>query len=948
MTYFTHGSIKRKLMLITAVTSSLALLLASAGFVFYDLAAFRARMSQDLMTQAEIISANSMAALAFRDERTVSEFLGALRAKEEIETAAIYTPDGRVFAVYHRDPEHQTALPLKPGPAGYRFDDDALRVFHDIVLHEQSLGTLYIQSDMQQWYARLRNYTAIVGILMVGAALFALLLSSRMQRVISQPILDLERTMKTVSATKAFSLRATKTQDDEIGALIDGFNEMLGEIQRRDAALQSRTSELEQEVTERLRAQDELKTLNTTLEQRVAERSAAAEQRAEELARSKDALQRQTRILQSILDTMSDGVIVADGGGRVIMSNPAAAALLHLEVEDTLTSDWIARHGFYLPDMTTAYPHEQFPLIRAVAGAPVEGAVVYVLDDIKAPDGIWLSIDAMPLTDEGGILHNGVAILHNITAQKKVEEALLGAKDAAVAASLAKSQFLANMSHELRTPLNAIIGYSEMLQEAAEDGGDEASVPDLQRIHAAGKHLQTLIDDILDLSKIEAGKMELFLEFFEVTALVLDVAATVQPVVQKNGNVMTVRCADDLGDMHADLTRVRQVLFNLLSNAGKFTREGQVTVDVTRESSGATDWIRFQVRDTGIGMTAEQASRLFGDFTQVDASTTRKYGGTGLGLAISQRFSRMMGGDITVTSAAGAGSTFTLLLPETVAQANGQSTGQGAPGWRGGPSAGAAAGVNPPRPDVTVLVIDDDPDVRDLMSRLLTKEGFGVVLACDGAEGLERARQLRPTVITLDVVMPGADGWSILAALKSDPELSDIPVVMVTMTEDRRTAYALGACDYLVKPVDPARLATLLKRHSANRPGGSVLVIDDDPAARIIMRRLLTNEGMRVTEADGGRAAIDRLSQETPDLIVLDLVMPDMDGFEVLERLRESPGLGQIPVVVITAKDLSAEERTILNGSVGRVLRKTFVGCDELVPAVRACVRAQSELPAAG
>ena len=721
---------------------------------------------------------------------------------------------------------------------------------------------------------------------------------------------------------------------------------MLAEIQRRDAALQSRTSELEQEVTERLRAQDELKTLNTTLEQRVAERSAAAEQRAEELARSKDALQRQTRILQSILDTMSDGVIVADGNGRVIMSNPAAAALLHLEVEDTLTSDWIARHGFYLPDTVTAYPHDQFPLIRAVAGEPVEGAVVFVLDDIKAPEGIWLSIDAMPLTDEGGILHNGVAILHNITAQKKVEEALLRAKDAAVAASLAKSQFLANMSHELRTPLNAIIGYSEMLQEAAEDEGHDASVPDLQRIHAAGKHLQTLIDDILDLSKIEAGKMELFLEPFDVTSLVQDVAATVQALVEKNGNVMAVRCGDDLGDMHADLTRVRQVLFNLLSNAGKFTREGRVAVDVTRESALGRDWLRFQVQDTGIGMTSEQASRLFHDFTQVDASTTRKYGGTGLGLAISQRFSRMMGGDITVTSEAGAGSTFTLLLPAKVTPLAGQA----ATGWRDLSSAVAVEGdeADASGPDVTVLVIDDDPDVRDLMSRLLAKEGFGVVLACDGPEGLARARQVRPTVITLDVVMPGVDGWGTLAALKSDPDLSDIPVVMVTMTEDRRTAYALGACDYLVKPVDPGRLARLLKRHSANRPGGSVLVIDDDPAARAIMRRLLANEGLRVSEADGGRAAIDRLSQETPDLIVLDLVMPDMDGFEVLERLRVSPSWGQIPVVVVTAKELSPQERTILNGSVGRVLRKTFVGCEELLPAVRACVRAQSRTPATG
>ena len=245
-------------------------------------------------------------------------------------------------------------------------------------------------------------------------------------------------------------------------------------------------------------------------------------------------------------------------------------------------------------------------------------------------------------------------------------------------------------------------------------------------------------------------------------------------------------------------------------------------------------------------------------------------------------------------------------------------------------------------------MIDDDPDVRDLMSRLLTKEGFGVVLACDGTEGLARAREVRPAVITLDVVMPGVDGWRTLAALKSDPDLSDIPVVMVTMTEDRRTAYALGACDYLVKPVDPGRLAKLLKRHSANQPGGSVLVIDDDRAARTIMRRLLANEGLHVIEADCGQTAIERLSQETPDLIVLDLVMPDMDGFEVLDRLRVSPEWRQIPVVVVTAKELSVEERTILTGSVGRVLRKTFVGCEELVPAVRACVRSQTRLPASG
>ena len=655
-------SIKGKLMLITMLTSSVALLVASAGFLVYDLVAFRDRMSQDLMTEARIIGANSAAGLAFHDERAVGEILAALKARDETVSAALYTPNGELFASYLRD--DAASVPPRSHGSGYHFENHRLEVSQEVVLHGEALGTLQIVSDMRHWDARLKRYTTIVFILMFGAAGVAFLFSSKLQAVISRPILDLERTMRTVSNHKNFALRAPKPHDDEVGALIDGFNTMLSEIQQRDTALQAanedlqaRTRELEQEIAERLRTQEELKCLNATLEQRVAERSAAAEQRSLELARSQHALEKQKRILQSILNSMSDGVIVADEAGRFILFNPAAESILHCRLAEAPTETWSARFGFHLPDAVTPYPADEFPLVKAIRGHAVEAADVFIRHS-GVPEGLWVSVNATPLRDEEGVLHNGVAVLHNITTHKRAEEALLKAKDAAEAANRAKSQFLANMSHELRTPLNAIIGYSEMLQEQALDSGQNESIPDLQKIHSAGRHLQSLIDDILDLSKIEAGKVELFLETFDVGDVVRDVLTTIEPLVEKNGNTLQAHYPPDLGVIRADMTRLRQILFNLLSNACKFTERGSIRLDAFRSVTDGTEWIHFRVSDTGIGMTPEQINRLFQEFTQVDASTTRKYGGTGLGLAISRRFSEMMGGQISVESALGGGSTF--------------------------------------------------------------------------------------------------------------------------------------------------------------------------------------------------------------------------------------------------------------------------------------------------
>jgi PAS domain S-box-containing protein len=535
-------------------------------------------------------------------------------------------------------------------------------------------------------------------------------------------------------------------------------------------------------------------------------------------------------------------------------------------------------------------------------------------------DGRWVQINERKMQDG-----STVAVYTDVSELKRREQE-------AAAASREKSDFLARMSHELRTPMNAIIGITEMLLEAAEESRRPEQKEPLRRILGASRHLLALINDILDLSKIEAGRMDLHVTEFDLADVVREAATMARPLAEKNRNRLGVICPDGIG-MRADMIRVRQIVLNLLSNACKFTADGDVALAVESSSRQGRDRLLVRVTDTGIGMTPEQMGKLFRDFSQADSSTTRKYGGTGLGLAISQRLARMMGGEISVESQPGRGSTFCAWLPRV---ADGVESAVAEP-LPAKPAPALEHGGTTAR---TVLVVDDDPTVHDLLSQLLTREGYAVALAATGVEGLNLVRESRPAAIILDIKLPDLDGWTVLAALKGDPELADIPVIVLTIVDDRARGYALGAAEYLVKPIDRKRLRAMLEKYCGRQ--GQILLVEDDELTREITRDLVVRHGFAVVEAANGREALDRLAEGLPDLILLDLLMPEMDGFEFLDEVRRSPAWCTIPVIVLTAKALTEEDRRRLSGRATRIIQKAGQSREELVAELRRAVSGAS------
>ena len=512
------------------------------------------------------------------------------------------------------------------------------------------------------------------------------------------------------------------------------------------------------------------------------------------------------------------------------------------------------------------------------------------------------------------------------------------------------------MSHELRTPLSAVIGYSEMLGEELEDLGQAELLPDLRKIEASARHLLGLINDVLDISKIEAGRLTLAAESFDVATLIEDVTAATQSLITKKRNHFRLDLEGDpttgLGAMHQDQLKLRQSLINLIGNAAKFSEDGEIVLSVRRFRENGADWMSFAVSDTGIGLTEEQIGRLFERFSQADESTTRQFGGTGLGLAITRAFVERMGGTIGVESTFGAGATFTIRLPAEI-DAHEEEVEAESVAARVHEITDGEAHLH----DV-VLLVDDDPAARDLLQRFLEREGFRVRTANDGRAGLTLARALKPRAILLDIEMPRMDGWAVLhaiarrlaevEALRTDPEIAETPVIITSVVNEFSLAHVLGATDYMVKPIDWSALKEAMERYRPVDREGSVLVVDDDADARERVRRTLARDGWQVREAENGAAALESLDTERPSLILLDLMMPVMDGFAFLRALRGRPDGDTIPVVVLTAKEITPSERESLGAQADRLIMKGSMSLSEIGRQLRDLYARQDGTPLPG
>jgi signal transduction histidine kinase/CheY-like chemotaxis protein len=717
---------------------------------------------------------------------------------------------------------------------------------------------------------------------------------------------------------------------DELEGLADQFNDMAGRLEESHA----------------------------DLERKVEQRTHELQTRSRELAQSLETMRvlgEVSRTVNSTLDlkTVLDTIVTK----ATQLSGTETGAIY---VHDDVTDEFVLRATYGMSeDLIAAINDQDVGMSNAVRGATAHREAVQVADLRDEPPspareimlragyrarlivpllGADKVVGALVVRrkEPGEFAKSPIDLLQTFAAQSTVaiENARLFQEIEEKSrqlelASQHKSQFLANMSHELRTPLNAIIGLTEMMVTNAKRFGTEKATEPLNRVNRAGTHLLGLINQVLDLSKIEAGKLEFSPESVSLPPLIDEVVGTARQLAEQNQNRLTVDCEKGLTPLMVDPMRLRQILLNLLSNACKFTKGGEVSLSVRQMQADGRGFVELAVRDSGIGMTTEQMGKLFEEFTQADASTARKYGGTGLGLAITRKLARMMGGDVTVASEAGKGSVFTVRLPGGAAP----DASRALPVTTADDD-DAASGAQPG----CILVIDDDVTARELIRDQLVAEGFSVAMAGGGLEGLKLAKELQPIAITLDVMMPDLDGWSVLAALRQDPRLAEIPVIMVTILDEHRRGMALGAAGYLTKPIERDRLNLMVSRFRTQAQRTRILLVEDDAMQRERVRGWLEGQKWAMREAANGREALARLREEKPDLILLDLMMPEMDGFQLVAALRQEPNWREIPVIVITARDLDAKDRERLNSGIQSILVKEMFQPAELVQRIRALV----------
>ncbi|MBC7807545.1 MAG: response regulator [Akkermansiaceae bacterium] len=622
---------------------------------------------------------------------------------------------------------------------------------------------------------------------------------------------------------------------------------------------------------------------------------------------------------QSLSSSSPVGVMHADATGAWLYANPRWSGISGMTEEASLGNGWLG----------AIHEGERAETSRAWSDAVRQGSAFAPREmRVARQDGLllWVRLQATPLKNADGSLMGYVGTAEDVTERRQWLDALHKDKEMAEEANRSKSQFLANMSHELRTPLNAIIGFSEILQDKTFGPLANKQERYVTNILNGGRHLLVLINNILDLAKIEAGRMELDYETFAPSKVLQEVTDITRPLASQKSIMLTLNAPLMMPLLTADLAKFKQVLLNLLSNAIKFTPEGG-RVTLTVSVGPDTDTLNISVSDTGIGIAPEDQERIFGEFEQVDSSYSRQQQGTGLGLALTRQFIRMHGGDIHVQSGGeGSGSTFVVIMP--MVPPVGTIVSETAPVEVIDISTTRTATISPANSELVyaassltqqvtsegseplILVVEDDPSSAELIEHYLVSEGYRVVIAGDGEEAIAKAQQLLPSAITLDVLLPGMDGWEVLSELKQKTSTSRIPVIMISITPDKVLAEQLGAIECLTKPVDRDRLTNtlaMLQPDNSNRV--SVLVIDDDPRTLEMVADILNLRGFRALVAKGGREGIETAILQRPDLIVLDLMMPEVSGFEVVRALQDHSEARRIPVVVYTANEVNNEAR---------------------------------------
>jgi PAS domain S-box-containing protein len=652
---------------------------------------------------------------------------------------------------------------------------------------------------------------------------------------------------------------------------LSGLALVIGRLRRNSADLDQRARRLEREIAERQRVED--------------------------------ALRESEQKYRHIINAAADAIISLDEHGLVCEFNAAAEQMFGFTKAELLGKSLTPIMPPHLREAHTA--GLQRYLMTGQRQLPHWHNVElpgYTRDGREFPLEV-----SFPLL-EAGEKKFLTGVLRDITERKRVEGELHQARETAEAATQAKSTFLANMSHELRTPMNAIIGFTRLVMRRSQDVLPQRQYENLEKILLSAEHLLTLINDILDLSKIEAGHMEVHPVSFALETVVDVCLHTIEPMVLSERLRLVKDIDTALPLLTTDKDKVQQILMNLLSNAVKFTTAGTITVTARHHDGTLT----LAVTDTGTGIPAEALEQIFVEFRQVDNGPTRQYGGTGLGLSISRRLAQLLGGDITVQSTMGVGSTFTVTLP---------LHDDAAPlGTRIATVPAPEEGLSLLESDKIILAIDDDPDVIYLLRENLTEAGYRVVGATSAEEGLRQARALRPLAITLDILMPHKDGWQLLHELKTDPTTRDIPIIVLSIVDNKALGYQLGAFDYLLKPFDREAILATLTRLPPQR--GRLLVVDDDAQIVDLVRQFLAGEPYEVAAAADGQEALEAISQQRPDILLLDLLMPRLDGFAVIERLRQDAQYQQLPIIVLTAKTLTPPEYARLEQSVRTVIQK--------------------------